>query len=100
MAKKTSSFRLVYRQSSPLLKGVVLAAIVLSTVALLSLRGSIERSKAQEQALRQQAAVIEAENRDYAERISKFGSKQSYQQIAQEELDLIDPGSVIFNPVE
>ena len=95
-----SRIRLVYRRSSTLLKCVVLAAIVLSMAALLALRASIQTQKQEQEDLRHQAAILEEENRELEDRIDKLGSVQSVEQIAQDELDLVDPDTVILDPVE
>jgi len=95
-----SRIRLVYRRSSPLLKCVVLAAIVLATVALLTLHGSIRQYRQQTEQLRTQAARLEEENRQLQEYIAEVGTIQSIKRIAKEELDLIDPDAEFFYPVE
>ena len=103
MASFKSPFRrirLVYRKSPTLLKCVLLAAIVLSIAALLALRTSILDSRQEQEALRQQAAILEEENRELEDRIDDLGSVKSVEQIAEEELGLVDPDTVILNPVE
>ena len=64
-----SRFRLVYRRSKPLTKMVVVAAIVLSMAALISL----------------------GEAKD-----AQLGTLESIQKIAREVLDLVLPGTVFF----
>ena len=103
MAQSKNPFkriRLVYRRSSPLLKCVVLAAIVLSTVALIALRGSILEARAQFDALRAQAAGLEQDNNRLSSYIAELGSVQSVRRIAGEELGLVDPDSIIFTPTQ
>ena len=90
--------RLVCRRSSPLVKCVVLATIVLSTVALITLRSAIMDVQAKNQALKTQAAKLEEENRALEEDIQQVGSQDSVEKIAQEELGLVDPDSVFFVP--
>ncbi len=103
MAKRKNPFsriRLVYRRSSPLLKCVVLAAIVLATAALLTLHFSIQQEKGKTDQLRAQAAQLEQENRELSRNIAQIGTVQSIKRIAKEELDLVDPETEIFIPVE
>jgi cell division protein FtsB len=95
-----SRIRLVYRRSSTLLKCAVLAAIILSTAALLTLRFSIQRNQQQLEQLRTQAARLEQENQDLVRYTDEIGTVQSIQRIAQEELGLVDPDAIIFHPVE
>ena len=103
MAKLENPFkqiRLVYRRSSTLLKCVVLAAIVLSMAALLALRATITAEQQKQEDLRHQAAVLEETIQEYQDRIDDLGSVQSVGQIAQDELGLVDPNTVILDPVE
>lgn len=95
-----SRIRLVYRRSSPLLKCVVLAAIVLATAALLTIHFSIRQTKAQTDDLRAQAARLEQENRELKEYIAQAGTVKSIKRIAMEELDLVDPDAEFFYPVD
>ncbi len=90
--------RLVYRRSSTAAKVIVLAAIVLSTVALLTLNGAIQNANAQAQALRDQAAKLEQEKSELEQDIAGVGSLDGIQQIAKDELGLVDPDTVIIKP--
>ena len=103
MTKRKNPFsriRLVYRRSSPLLKCVVLAAIVLATAALLTIHFSIRQTRQQTDTLRAQAARLEQENRELKEYIAQAGTVQSIKRIAMEELDLVDPEAEFFYPVD
>ena len=92
--------KLVYRRSSPLLKCVVLAAIVLSIVALITLRATLVGARAENEQLRSQAAELEAENRQLKEDISQAGSQAGIEKIAREELGLVDPDAQFFTPAD
>ena len=103
MAKRKNllgRIRLVYGRSSPLLKCVVLATIVLSTAALLILRSSIRELKQNTDRLRAEAAQLEQQNQKLEKSIAELGTIQSIKRIAGEELGLVDPDSVFFEPVE
>ena len=103
MAKIKNPFRrirLVYRRSSPLLKCVVLATIVLCTAALLVMTVTIQKTRKQTEELRVQAAQLEEENRQLAQNIAELGTIQSIKRIATEELGLVDPDTEFFYPVE
>ena len=93
-------FRLVYRRSSPLLKCVVLAVIVCCTAALLILRGAIGDMRRDTDALRAEAAQLEQENEKLEKSIAELGTIQSIKRIAGEELGLVDPDAIFFDPVE
>ena len=95
-----SRIRLVYRRSSLLLKCVVLVAIILSTAALLTIRYSIRSSQQELDHLRNQAARLEQENQELDQQTGALGTVDSIKQIAQEELDLVDPDAIIFHTVD
>ena len=90
--------RLVYRRSSNTLKIVVIAALVLGTLSLLMLRGAILRMEQKTEELRQQAAVLEQENKKLEKSISQLGTVQSVTELAEQLLGLVDPDTVIFSP--
>lgn len=92
--------RLVYRRSSMLLKCVVLVTIVLSTVALLSLGVSIRQTRQKTENLQSQAVQLEEENQQLEQNIASIGTVESIKRIALEELDLVDPDTEFFYPVE
>lgn len=91
-------FRLIYRHSSTLVKCVVLAAIVLSTAALMILRVSIQTQQNQQQELQGQAAQLEKDNRILTQYIAELGTVKSVKRIATQELGLVDPDSQFFTP--
>ncbi len=103
MAANNNPFRrirLVYRRSSTLLKCVVLAAILLSTAAMVTLRFTIRQFQDRQQQLALQAAQLEQENRTLTKNIAELGTVESIKRIAREELGLVDPDSQFFVPVE
>lgn len=93
-----SRVRIVYRRSSTLVKCVVLATIVLCTVTLLTLRFAIQDANTKAEDLRGQAAVLEQENQKLENNISGLGTVDSVKKIANEELGLVDPDTVIYSP--
>ena len=101
MNKQNNPFRhirLVYRRTSPLVKCVVLAAIVLSAAALILLRTSIQESKQQQAELQKQAIALVQENRELTKNIAELGTVESVKRIAEQELGLVDPNSQFFTP--
>lgn len=93
-----SHIRLVYRRSSTLVKCVVLTAVVLSTIALLTLRGAILDAKEKEDTLRNEAASIQQENESITQSIAELGTVESIKKLAGKLLGLVDPDTVIFLP--
>ena len=90
--------KLVYRRSRTLTKVVVLAAVVLSMAALLTLGLAIRQNKNAVEQLRGQAVVLEQENSRLQQYIQELGTVKGIIRIAQEKLGLIEPDSVVFNP--
>lgn len=101
MSKKKHPFshiRIVYRRSSTLVKCAVLAAIVLSTAALIILRVSIQTAQGQQADMQMQAAQLEQENRMLTQQIAELGTVESVKRIATLKLGLVDPNSQFFVP--
>lgn len=92
--------RLVYRRSSTLVKCMVLATLVLCTLALLVLRSKILDTRHQLEDTREKAAALERENDRLEQSISQLGTVQSVTDLAGKLLGLVDPDTVIFLPEE
>lgn len=102
MARRSplSRIRLVYRRSSTLVKCVVLATLVLCTLALLVLRSAILDTKGQLSQTREKAAALQWENDRLEQSISQLGTVQSVTDLAGKLLGLVDPDTIIFLPEE
>jgi len=92
--------RVVFQRSSTLLKIFLIAALLISTVTLLTLRGMLLAEKEKTEQLRQQAIALEQENEKLTRRNAMLGSVESVMELASELLGLVDPDTVIFEPVE
>ena len=90
--------KLVIQPSSPAVKVVALCAVVFSMLALLTLQGAILESQDRNAQLEEQIAALEQANQDLEQDIDDLGSVQSIQRIAEEELGLVDPDTVIITP--
>ena len=100
MEERGNPFRnvkVVVRPSTPLLKIAVIALIVLSMAALLALSWVRSGINARTEDMRQEAAQLIDENAELETKINDLGSVQSVQDIAQEELGLVDPDTVIYD---
>ena len=95
MAKRP--VKLVFR-SKPAIMAIVLVAVISAAVAVVSLKSSLKESRSQYEQLRQQAADLEAANKELNEDIAGLGSVESAIEIAGDELGLVLPGTVIFTP--
>ena len=91
-----SRFQLQYRRTSTLNKVVIAAAIVLSSLTLLSLRLVQQADEEILANLRQQAAALDQRNDELREDIDALGTTDSIREIAQQELGLVDPDTIIF----
>lgn len=98
LEKIFSRIQLVYRRSQTATKIVVILALVLSIGALITLRLTMNELQADTRAMQAQAADLAAENEELREDIGNLGSVQSVMDIAEEELDLVQPGTVVYQP--
>lgn len=90
--------RLVPHRSRPVTKMMILCAVVLSTLALLTLRAAIVASEDRIDALQKQALTLEEENQNLEQRIDRLDTEEGIRQIAEEELGLVDPNTVVIVP--
>lgn len=101
MEKKNHPFshiRIIFRRTSPLMKCVVLTAIIACTVALIALRVNIQQSKQLQADMKQQAIQLAQENKALTQNIAKLGTEESVRRIAEAELGLVDPNTQFFTP--
>ena len=91
-----SRFQLQYRRTSALNKVAIAAAIMLSSITLLSLRLVQWEAEDQLVSLHQQAAALEQSNNDLRRDIDELGTADSIRKIARKELGLVDPDTIIF----
>ena len=90
--------KIVVRPAPPMLKIVACLLILFSMAALLALRWVHNGIREETQNLTQEAATIAAENEELDKKIDALGSVQSVKDIAQAELDLEDPDTVVIHP--
>ena len=101
MSKKNHPFshiRIIFRRTSPLMKCVVLTAIIACTVALVAITKNIQQSKDRRADLEQQAIQLVQENKALTQNIAKLGTVESVKRIAETELGLVDPNTQFFTP--
>ena len=91
-----SRFQLQYPRPPALNKVVVAAAIVLSSVTLVTLRLSHWEAEARLTELQQQIAATAQRNDELRHDIDELGTTDSVRKIAQEELGLVDPDTIII----
>ena len=97
---QTRKVQFVLRPSSMLLKIVVIVLIVFSTAALIALGWVRQSILVRTEDMRQAAVALEQENEELEEKIGLLGTVLSVRQIAQEELGLVDPDTVMITPMD
>lgn len=95
---KTGKVKVRLRSAPSALKIALIALIIFSIAALVALRWVHNGIQAQTLLKQEQAAAMEGANADLLEKISSIGSVKSIQQIAQDELGLADPDTVLVHP--
>ncbi len=90
--------KVVLRPSPTALKLMLIVLILFCTAALVALRWVHSGIQAETQSLLDEAAAIEHANSALEEKLGSLGSVQGIQDIAQEELGLVDPDAVIIDP--
>ena len=94
--KKKRRVKIIIRHSSPLLKCVLLAAIVFSTVALLVLKSANTRKQIEYDELRKKASQQETRRTRLQENMENHGTVEGIKRYAEEVLGLVDPDTVFF----
>ena len=87
-----------FRPAPKSLKIILILLILFSIAALIALRWVHSGIQDQIGAMKDEAAAIEHENAVLDEKKEDFGSVQSIQDIARDELGLVDPDTVIIDP--
>ena len=101
MAKFKLPFRDIkveYTRSHPLTKVVVIALILVCMAALIALSWSGSQLKREIAQLREDAAALAAENAELKEKIDRLDSLEGVENIAEDELDMVDPDTIIIDP--
>ena len=86
------------RRAVPALKITLILLILFSTAALVALRWVHNGIREQTDKLRNEAAAVEFANEQMEEKTANLDSIQSLQDIAKEELGLVDPRTVVIDP--
>ena len=87
-----------FRRSNPLTKVIVIVSIVLTTIALITLRWVQNDIEAETQRMKEEAAQLIVENAELDKKTQHLGSVDSVTDIAKSELDLVDPDTTFFKP--
>ena len=101
MAEKKNPLKnakVVVRQSPAVLKIVLIVLILFSMVTLAALRWVHTGILEETENLREEASALEHANDRLEEKTDELGTVKSVEDIAREELGLVDPDTVIIDP--
>ena len=101
MAEKSTppkQVKVEVRPASNILKIILIVLILFSIVALVALRWVHSGILTQIDALKDEAAGLEYANEVLEQKTEELGSVQSIQDIAKEELGLVDPDTILIDP--
>ena len=96
--EKKSKIRLVYLRSSTFVKGVVLATLIATTIALLLLTAAIRNARMEAAENRTRAEQLITDNQDLEDKIDSMGSVEGNKNLAEEFLGLVDRDTVVITP--
>ena len=91
-------YRVVFSQSSPLLKVLVVLLLAFSLVALAALSWVQISLQQQTEDPRRQAVAAAGETKQLEDRLADMENPDTVREIAKEELGLAEPGTVIIQP--
>lgn len=95
---KIGNTRVVFKNSTMLLKILILTLLVFSMLALAALSWVRVRVQTQTQDLQSQIAQESGINRQLSDRLKDMNSDEAVQEIAEQELGLVNPNTVLITP--
>ena len=101
MANKNSppkQVKVEVRPASNILKILLIVLIIFSIVALAALRWVHSGILSEIDEMKQEASGLEHANSELERKTEELGSVQSIQDIAKEELGLVDPDTILIEP--
>ena len=87
-----------YTRSHPATKLVLIALILVCMAALITLRFTSVQLRREIQELRTEAAELEAQITDLNEKLEQMDSVEGVENIAEDELGLVDPNTIVMDP--
>lgn len=84
------------RKSSLITKLILLAVMVYAIVTVVTLQTRINQLREAREALAQQVAAAEQDNRQMEEEIANLNTDEAIKAIARERLNLVEDGEMIF----
>lgn len=93
-----AGIKVTYTRSHPMTRVVLIALLVLSIMTLITLRYLSWQRTSQIEDMRREAEILEAENDDLQHKIDGKESVEGVEQIAGDELGLVDPDTIVIDP--
>ena len=94
---KRKPVKVEFRPASNILKVILILLILTSIVAMIALRWVHSGILTEIADLKDEASGLEYANEELERKTEELGSVQSIQEIAQEELGLVDPDTVLID---
>jgi cell division protein FtsB len=101
MEQRTNPFRsirIIPRPGPRKLKIIIAALLLACSVALIALGVVHSRIQQKSRDALDQAAALEQDNADLADKTENLGSSSVIKEIARDELGLVDPGTILIDP--
>ena len=101
MEQRTNPFRsirIIPRPGPRKLKIIIAALLLACSVALIALGVVHSRIQQKTRDALDQAAALEQENADLADKTENLGSSSVIKEIARDDLGLVDPGTILIDP--
>ncbi|HIT33613.1 MAG TPA: septum formation initiator family protein [Candidatus Faecousia intestinigallinarum] len=89
--------RLILQRSHPMLRIALLGMLVLCILSMVALGILIQTTRQETAALREQALELQEQNQKLQDYLEQLGSVEAIQRIAQEELGLYLPDTIIYH---
>lgn len=89
---------IVWKRSNPLLKGILAVLIVFSIAAMAALGWAGANLNRRNRELTEEASKLELENHALENKIDTLGTESGIRQIAEEELGMVDPNTILIQP--
>ena len=89
--------KVVFHRSPLAARIIILAALLVCIALLVTLSIMTTQAKERAQALKEQAAALEQQNAALEQHIDDLNTLEGIENIAKEELGLVDPDTVIFD---
>lgn len=87
-------------KSSLLVKLLILILVVYATITLVNLRAQISEKNAEAASLTSSITAVEQENGRLQDAFDALGTDESIASIAQEKLDMVHEGEIVFQDAE